>query len=53
MIIFDGMSVLNQIKKSPQTKTCRDLAELFNKYVRFQTEGYREAQVIFDFVRTR
>ena len=48
VIILDSMAVLSHIKTTTQTITCRDLAELLNKHIKFQTNGYREVQVIFD-----
>lgn len=42
VIIFDGMAVLNQIKKTPEILTFRDLADAFSKVLH---EGKRSNEI--------
>ena len=42
VIIFDGMAVLNQIKKTPEIVTSRDLAVAFSKVLH---EGKRSNEI--------
>ena len=48
VIMFDGMAVVNQIKKSDAIRTCKDFAKVFVARVLHAAESYSEVQLIFD-----
>ena len=48
VIILDGMAVVNQIKKTSQIKTCKDLAGAFIQKVLYESRGHEEVRMIFD-----
>ena len=47
-MIFDGMALVNRIKKDVQITTCKDLPETFMRLVHHESEGYDEVRLIFD-----
>ena len=47
-VIFDGMAIVNQLKKDSNIKTCQDLADKFVKNVSFASKDYQEIRMIFD-----
>ena len=48
VIIFDGMAVLQSMKKNPIMKKIFDLADQFAKGVRRTMKGYSEGRVLFE-----
>ena len=48
IVIFDGMALVNRIKKDVQITTCKDLAETSTRVVHHESEGYDEVRLIFD-----
>ena len=48
IVIFDGMAIVNRIKKDVQITTCKDLVETFTRLVHHESEGYDEVRLIFD-----
>ena len=48
IVIFDGMALINRIKKDVQITTCKDLAETSTRVVHHESEGYDEVRLIFD-----
>ena len=42
------MAVVNQIKKTSQTKTCKDLAGAFIRKVLHESRGHGEVRMVFD-----
>ena len=48
IVIFDGMALINRIKKDVQITTCKELAETFTRLVHHESEGYDEVRLIFD-----
>ena len=46
--IFDGMTVLNQIKKTPEIVICKDFDAAFSKKVQLKGTRSNEIGVIFD-----
>ena len=48
VILFDGMELVNSIKKSPDIETCFDLANVFIKMLVARIEGFEEVHSVFD-----
>ena len=48
VIILDGMAIVQKLKKTKDTKTCRDLGEVFIKRVKLESRQYDEVYLIFD-----
>ena len=48
IIILDGMAIVQKLKKTKDTKTCRDLGEVFIKRVKLESRQYDEVYLIFD-----
>ena len=48
VIIFDGMALVNKLKKNPYTKTCSDLSELFIQKIESEIKGFEIVVLIFD-----
>ena len=48
LILFDGMELVNSIKKSPDIETCFDLANVFIKMLVARSEGFEEVHLVFN-----
>ena len=48
VVIFDGMAVVNRIKKTQDIETCKDLAASFTQIVLYEAKDYEEIRMIFD-----
>ena len=48
IVIFDGMAIVNRIKKDVQITTYKDLAETFTRLLHHESEGYDQVRLIFD-----
>ena len=48
VIVFDGMAVVNQIKKTPLIKSCVDFAKCFADRILFAARNFEEVRVVFD-----
>ena len=48
VVIFDGMAVVNRIKKTQDIETCKGLASSLTKIVLYEAKDYEEIRMIFD-----
>ena len=48
VIIFDGMAIVQKIKKTGNLKTCRDFAKVFIDILINESRGYKQLCLIFD-----
>ena len=47
-IMFDGMGLVNRIKKSDNIKTCKDFADVFVKRIMHESRSFQQVNLIFD-----
>ena len=48
LIMFDGMGIVNRIRKSENMKTCRDFANAFIQYILQESKSFQQINLIFD-----
>ena len=48
VIVFDGMAVVNQIKKTPLIKSYADFAKCFADRILFAARNFEEVRVVLD-----
>ena len=48
VIMFDGMGVVNKLKKSDAIRTCKDLADVFVQRILGESNNYQVVAMIFD-----
>ena len=48
VIIFDGMAIVQKIKKTGNLKTCSDFAKVFIDILINESRGYKQIRLIFD-----
>ena len=48
VIMFDGMAIVNQIKKSDAMGTCKDFANAFVSQITHAAESFSQIRVVFD-----
>ena len=46
--IFDGMAIVNKLKLTKDTKTCKDLKNLFLERILMDSQGFSEIRLVFD-----